>query len=253
MRDNLNNFNLNGYLVIRNFLNLKNFDKICKNLDLEISEMLKEKSISKLGGYKIGNLNVHPGKYSNQILNEMKMNKFLELIEETTSLSQDDIIISVGGNLCLPKKYDQNFHTDGNFKQKMIIASIATSDVNINNGPTEIVLDGHDKDLPYWKFLFQKKRKKKILLKKGDLIIRKHSLWHRGTRNNSDKFRFLMAFTIFDKSTNIKSNIEDSDQIRIFENFFGNSKIDRFKELIYLKFNFLYVFYKALLSIRKNN
>ena len=60
-----------------------------------------------------------------------------------------------------------------------------------------------------------------------------------------------MAFTIFHKSINIKSNMEDSDQIRIFENFFGNSKIDRFKELIYLKFNFLYVFYKALLSIKK--
>ena len=44
----------------------------------------------------------------------------------------------------------------------MIIASLATSDICFNNGPTEIVLDNHKNEISYLKFLITKKKKKKF-------------------------------------------------------------------------------------------
>ena len=102
---------------------------------------------------------------------------------------------------------------------------------------------------------FQKKEKKKIILSKGDLIIRKHSTWHRGTKNLSDKPRFLIAFLLFDKNLKIKSNYDsiskfnETSEIIIFNNFFPSSTLGRFKESIYVKIKPIFIFYKLLRSI----
>ena len=112
-----------------------------------------------------------------------------------------------------------------------------------------IVLNSHKKKLPYWKFLFKKKKTKRILLSKGDLIIRKHNIWHRGTTNMSNKKRFLIAFLFFDKKRNMKSNMH-SNTVKIYNNFFGNSLLERCKEILYVHFKLIYIFYKAVLSFK---
>ncbi len=244
-------FNQNGYIVLPKFLSSENFNALCNNLDEDINKSFKKTNISKLGGSMVGNLNVYPGIYGDKIFNLLKRKNFLKILEKITKNKINNLSISVGGNLSLPKKHNQHFHTDGNFNQKMLIASIATSNINLYNGPTEIILNNHDKDLPYWKFLISKKRKKKIILNKGDLLIRKHSLWHRGTINYSNKYRFLIAFVIFDKKINSKSNINQSKKIKIFENFFGNTLKERLKEFIYIYINFIYILYKIFISFKK--
>lgn len=246
-----NKFKKNGYLIFPKFINSKHFNRLCIELNKDIEKSLRLANTSMLGGSLVGNLNLYPGHYGKKIFVLLRKKKFLNILENITKKKINNFSISVGGNLSLPKRYDQNFHTDGNFDQKMIIASLATSDICFNNGPTEIVLDNHKNEISYLKFLITKKRKKKILLKKGDLIIRKHSLWHRGTRNNSEHFRFLIAFVIFEKKRNIKSNLNSSKKIKIFSNFFGNSILERFKEFIYVYLNFIYVFYKICISIKK--
>ena len=64
--------------------------------------------------------------------------------------------IFYGGNLNLPKRHKQHFHTDGNYDDKMIIVTIATSDVKAISGPTEIVLKSHTKKYSYLNFLQMK-------------------------------------------------------------------------------------------------
>ena len=65
----------------------------------------------------------------------------------------------------------------------MYLISFATEDITLKNGPTEVCLGTSIKPLKYWQFILtKKKKKKKLLLKKGQILIRKHSLWHRGTR-----------------------------------------------------------------------
>ena len=46
-----------------------------------------------------------------------------------------------------------------------------------------------------------KKDKIKIKLDIGDLAIRRHNLWHRGSPNKTNESRFLMSFFLFPKET----------------------------------------------------
>ena len=85
----------------------------------------------------------------------------------------------------------------------------------------------------------------------GDLIIRSHYLWHRGTVNKSNKNRFLIAFLLFEKSRGIKQN-QSRNSIKIYNNFFSNSLSGKLKELIYIYLKLIYVLYKLVLSFLKN-
>lgn len=246
-----NKFFKDGFLIFNNFLKSEKFKKTCTEINQDLENILYKTNLKKIGGFLMGNLNVYPGKYSKIILDMLISENFYDIIENITQKKREDLVIRVGGNLALPGKGDQHFHTDGNFKQNMYLAIIATSDVTSENAPTEIVLDYHNNDIPYWKFLLKFKNKKKILLKQGDLFIRKHCLWHRGTINRSNKSRLQIAFLIFDKNkTNLLSNIEDGNEIVIQNNFFGNSIYENFKEILYTKFQFIFALYRIIKSFK---
>jgi len=251
MDDLSSKFSNQGFLIFNNFLKSKEFSKTCVEINKNIEKIINKTNLEKIGGFLIGNLNVYPGRFSKKILDMLVKENFYGIIENITQKKINQLVIRVGGNLVLPGKGDQHFHTDGNFNQNMYLAIIATSDVTNENAPTEIVLDYHNNDIPYWKFLLKYKKKKKILLKRGDLFIRKHCLWHRGTLNKSNKPRLQVAFLIFDKKkNNFNSNIKDGNNIIIENNFFGNSLYENFKEILYTKFKFIFVLYKIIKSLK---
>ena len=96
-----------------------------------------------------------------RVLKKKGLNK---IVKNITGKGLNSFDILFGGNLSLPFKFNQHFHTDGNFNDKMILINVATSDVDLNSGPTEIVLKSHKKNLKYWKFLIQKKKFQKLKL-----------------------------------------------------------------------------------------
>ncbi len=249
MNNYLQEFEKSGYIIKKSFLQSKLFDLLCLNLNSEIDKQCSKINLNSLGGSYIGNLNVYAGKYGKEILNLLIKNGLIKIFEQITLSKISNYQILLGGNLTLCNKYNQHFHTDGSFKDKMILVSIATSNITEFNGPTEVVLNSHKKQLPYWKFLFKKKKTKRILLSKGDLIIRKHNIWHRGTINTSNKKRFLIAFLFFEKKRNMKANM-NSNSVKIYNNFFGNSLLDRAKEILYVHFKWVYILYKAVLSFK---
>ena len=103
-----------------------------------------------------------------------------------------------------PKKGAQIFHTDGNYQQEMYLISIATEDITLANGPTEVCVGSHLRSMSFDEFFFSKKDKKKLTMKKGQILIRKHNLWHRGTKNFSNKQRLLLSFIMIPKMRKIE-------------------------------------------------
>ncbi len=241
-------FYKDGYLIIPNFIKNESFFKLSDELNLQIKKKIYNTDLTKIGGYKIGNLGLDAGQYASEIWELLLKQDIEKLILEILEKSLSEFTVRVSGNICFPNKGDQHFHTDGKYEERMYLMSVATEDITESSGPTEVVLNSHNKT-PYWKFLFKNKVKKKIILSKGDLIIRKHSTWHRGTKNLSDKPRFLIAFLLFPKDSKIKSNFNQNTEIEIFNNFFSSSSLGRFKELIYIKFKPIFLFYKLFRSI----
>ena len=249
MRQLKRNFESNGYVKIKNFCSKQKISKnIVNKFYLDLDKEIKKSEFKKLGGALIGNLNVDPGRYGPAIFNFLKKRGLKKIIKDITGKSLSSFDVIFGGNLCLPYGHNQHFHTDGGYNDKMILVSIATSDVDLKSGPTEIVKNSHKKNIKYWKFLIQKKKYKKLTLSFGDLLVRNHFLWHRGTKNLTKKNRFLIAFLLFDKSRGIKKQKVNSS-IKIYDNFLANSIFGKLKEFSYVYFKLIFVIYKVILSI----
>jgi len=241
-----------GYVILNTKLNENpKFLGLCDQLYTSLDQNLKNSNIKKLRGYLMGNLNVFPGIYGDQLIELIDEEKILDSVEKIINIKLIDMNINYGGNLTLAGKGLQHFHMDGSFSKEMFLLSIATEDINEKNGPTEICVGSHKNNLPYWKFVFSKKNKKKILLTKGDIVIRKHSLWHKGTVNNSKKNRLLLSFLIFPKSSSYQIKLKETKGINISSNFFKENIFGYIQEFIYSKlrlFHFLLRIIKSFIT-----
>lgn len=160
-----NKFEKNGVIVLKTSLNQnKNFQKIIKKIYRDLNIQILKQEIKKYSGYIMGNLNVYPGKYGEQLFNLIiSEKKILRKIEFTLGKKIKNFDVSYGGNLVLPKKGKQLFHIDGSYKKEMILISIVSEKITNKNAPTEVCIGSHKKNFTFSNFYFSKKRKKKLL------------------------------------------------------------------------------------------
>ena len=245
-------FEKNGYIIKNILANNDNFKNISAKFKNELAEILKKKDHYHLGGYKSGNLNISPGEYGKEILSILNKLNFQKYFNFLTRENINNYKIIYGGNLNFKNSKNQFFHTDGSWNPRMIVLNIATTEINFDNGPLEVIEKSHKKNLSYLNFLFKSflLKKKKIKLKFGDILIREHRLWHRGTKNKSKNHREMLGI-IFLKSSEIKNNSNENNNLYLHSNIFGTSKREKFKEFIFLRLKFILFFYKILVSLRK--
>ena len=244
-------FDRNGYVLIDANLNSNNkFKTITKKIYKDLNSQLLRKDLSYLGGYIMGNLNVNQGNYGSILFSLVFKKKIIKIFEKITGKNLKTFDVLFGGNLSFPNKGSQIFHTDGTFDQKMYLISFATEDITEENGPTEVCLGTSIKPLKYWQFFLTKKKKKKLLLKKGQVLIRKHSLWHRGTINNTVKTRLLLSFILTPKKRELK--ISNYKKLTILPNFFSSNLKGKVHEFIYTYLQNFLKYFKFLVSIIMN-
>ena len=244
------NFENNGYIKIDNFLSdNNNFIKISEELHIKLQLKISKYNLNDLGGYKIGNINVHAGKYSKKIWELLIKNNLDDVIIKILNKSVKDFRLDHAGNLSFPGKGSQQFHTDGNFEDTMYLVSVATENITYASGPTEVISNLHQSKTPYWKFIISKKKKEIIPLKKGDILIRKHCVWHRGTKNKSSNSRFLLTYLLHEKSNKFHNKFDNSSEIFFYNNFFKSDVKGKIKEFLYVKFGFIFFLYKFMRSI----
>ena len=249
---NYHKFKKNGFLIIPNFINGENkeFIDLSNQLETEVKKKYSQINKNKFGGTIMGNLGVYPGELGNKIFKICLKNKFDEIVNKTLEKNIDEFHIRHGGNLSLPNSSGQNFHIDGKFDRKVFLFSLATSKIDDDNGPTEVVSGSGEEDIPFWKFCLSKKNKVKIKLNVGDLVIRRHNLWHRGTPNKTNEGRFLMTIFLYAKD-NDREHYKVSEDVVIYPNFFSPTLKGKFIEFFYAKFKIVYIiylFFKSLVS-----
>mgnify|MGYP006077493425 CR=1 len=249
-------FRDNGYLTKVVLEDNQHFNIFSNKFKKELDQIpLTE--LKKLGGYNAGNLNIDPGIIGNQLYKIIKDIKFEEFFYKIVGEKIDNYQITTGGNLNLPDSSFQDFHTDGFWAPRMFILNIATSKIDLNNGPMEVYEKSHQSFLPYWKFFFKKfsMKKKKILLNFGEILFREHRLWHRGTKNTTKKNRELLGIMFIRTDKNlIKDNqpISSNEKILIYANMFDETFKGKLKEFIYIYTKFIFQIYKMILSIIRN-
>ena len=247
-----NIFDSNGYVVLdTELINNPLFNDLINEFEDAVNFELKNSSIKKLGGYIMGNFGINQGPLGLKLYSLIFIEEFVNYFEKITSKKLNSFDLNYGGNLVLPHKGQQHFHTDGSFEDEMYLISIATEDITLMNGPTEICLGSNNKEMSLEEFFFAEKQKVKLTMKKGQILIRKHNLWHRGTKNYSDKARLLLSFVMMPKSRKVKIE-KISSKFEILPNFFNSNLRGRFHEIIYVRFGFLIIYVKLIRAIIKN-
>ena len=223
-------------------------------MNKKINIALKENSIKKLGGYKAGNLYLFPGIYGKKILDLMKKKNFFKYLGNIINDDFSKYNMKLGGNINLPKSNSQIFHKDGNWNPRMIIINIASINITEDNGPIEICEKSHIKKYSFWRFFINSAsiKKKKVFLKQGEILIREHRLWHRGTINNSKKFREMIAIMFVKKikEKKIKKANKIPNDISIKLNMFDNKFKGRLKEFIFIYLKPIYILLYCLNIMR---
>ena len=241
-------FEKDGFLILKTELsNNQKFQNLTKELYINLNNQLNHININKLRGYQMGNINVNPGKFGFKLLELLYEIKFDKIIETVINRKIEDMTVKFGGNLALAGKGEQHFHTDGGYSKEMYLVSIATENIDENNGPTKVCIGSHIKNQPYWKFFFTKKKKKYITLNKGEIVIRKHYLWHKGTVNKSKSHRLLLSILLFPKNNNEQESINRED-ISFSSNFFSEDYKGIIQEFIYTKLRFLHFILRFIKS-----
>tara|TARA_B100001057_G_C22851531_1_gene951150 strand:- start:2520 stop:3296 length:777 start_codon:yes stop_codon:yes gene_type:complete len=247
-------FDKNGFIILKNLLNNKNsftlFDQVKNEITKEYDSNYTE--IKKLGGFLTGNLDLKPSKEIVKIWEILKELKISEIISELTNKSLNEYDIKYAGNVSLPNKGDQFYHTDGPKSARKILIGVPIEDLNEIDGPTELIPGSHKQRISYWKFHLKKflKKKIKLVLNKGDIFIRESYIWHKGTKNKSKKLRIVILFILSEKSPNF-INQDILSGVKFGDNMFKVSIKDKFREIISVYLPFFYFLFKLLISFIK--
>ena len=84
-------------------------------------------------------------------------------------------------------------------------------------------------------------------MNKGQILIRKHNLWHRGTTNYSNKYRLLLSFILIPVKRKHQC-VKISKKIKILPNFFKSNFTGRLQEFFYVYLRYFYIFLKFIYS-----
>lgn len=246
--DNKKTFEKDGFILLNTNLNSDiNFNHIVNEIYTELDHLVYNKDLKSYGGYIMGNFGINQGPLGKKLFSLVFNEDFVTIFENIIGKKIDKFCINFGGNLTLPNKGFQHFHMDGDFKKEMYLVSIATEDINLMNGPTEVCAGSHIKKLSFWKFFFSKKNKKKLIINKGQILIRKHNLWHRGTINKTNKYRLLLSF-IFIPIDRKNQLVPISDNLKILPNFFKSNFSGRMQEFTYVHLRFFHIIIKLIHS-----
>ena len=152
-------FELNGYVILNTSLSEnQTFDNLIEEIENSLSKEIKNSDIKKLGGYIMGNFGINQGPFGSKLFSLVFHEEFKSYFENLTKKELNSYDINFGGNVTLPKKGNQLFHTDGSYEQEMYLISIATEDITLENGPTEICVGSHLKSMSFDEFFFFKKK-----------------------------------------------------------------------------------------------
>ena len=145
-------------------------------------------------GRLAGHLNLTLGPSGRALLAGLEAARVPKLINglcgEPMALAQ------AAGNLNLPGSNHQNYHIDGIFTARTMIANVCLVATDNSNGATELVAASHQTKLAYWRFRADRwpRRGVRPALSPGDVLLRPSTLWHRGTPNHSAVPRPMAAF-----------------------------------------------------------
>ena len=158
-------------------------------------------------------------------------------------------------NFNLPNSVAQHYHIDGLYTDDFLICNVAVVDTDLVNGAIDILPGTNRQFYKFWQYALQRKYRltTRIPMRRGDVLIRKSTVWHRGMPNNSATARPMMSLTFGEASA------PDGDPFLVhdgkmffYPNWFNTSRLGRLRERTFVAAPLSYSAYRFVKSLRGN-
>ncbi len=173
------------------------------------------------GGRYTGHLNIDPGHYGPQVLQMLRENGLVAKAEEALGSRLE--LFRYSGNFNLPDSHRQDIHQDWAPPGECAVFNVMLVPTSTANGATELVPGTH---LDHYSY--RSLHNSGILncairpqFQPGDVVIRRGTLWHRGTTNQSTTPRPMLCL-IMVPAENPRADPPGSTEISFTANrFYG--------------------------------
>jgi hypothetical protein len=229
-------FERDGFVILRRVVPPGRLAALHAALSAEFERVRGSGEIFSGGGLVSGHLNCFPGAESRFVLETLQQRGVIDLVRQLHPAAVR--LPNVGCNFNLPGSRTQHWHTDRPFDREFIIANVAMVDHTVENGATEVIAGTHKRLYKYTEFVFNKvaRHSERVLLNRGDVLIRSSNTWHRGMTNTTSVPRPMLAFTWEDGGSNLQDPYSIHEgRIRFLPNWFKLNAAGRMRERLFVK------------------
>jgi Phytanoyl-CoA dioxygenase (PhyH) len=217
-----------GYLVFDRVVDERRLEGLCADVLREFETCKAGGRLFNGGGTVSGHLNCFPGGGSRFVYETLEERGIFDVVR---LLSPEPLREpNIGCNLNLPGSRPQNEHVDGYAARPFLIVNVAAQDTDVENGAMEIMCGTHRRSYKYWQLLVDRPERRRLCLKRGDVVIRISTLWHRGMPNLRHQARPMLAFTWENGGTQSDPYRVNDGNITFFPNRYGTGWHDRLRE-----------------------
>ena len=189
----LSAFTKDGYLTFPAVVDSNRLTELAETLRLRFEKVKANGELFRGGGTKHGHLNCFPGAESRFVYEALAESGVLDVVRDLSPAALR--LPNIGCNFNLPHSLAQNEHIDGYAAEPFLVVNVAAVDTDITNGAIEIIPGTHCRPYKYWQLLLDRPKRLRLAMKRGDVLIRTSTLWHRGMPNLSDQARPMLAFS----------------------------------------------------------
>ena len=238
-----------GYAVLRGVISE---DRVAEFNEMILGEYDRAEKF-KGGGSFSGHLNCFPGEGSRFFYDEIVEAGVVDVIHALRPSLPNDVRATLNFNL--PGSVPQHYHIDGLYTDDFLICNVAVVDTDLVNGAIDLLPTTHRKFYKFWQYALQRKYRlsTRIPMRRGDLLVRKSTLWHRGMPNNSTTPRPMMSLTFGEKSAPEGDPFVVHDgKMFFYPNWFNTSRMGRVRERVFVAAPLTYSAYRFVTSLRGN-
>ena len=235
-----------GYAVLREVVSKDRLAEFCTALLDEYGRTEKFTG----GGSFSGHLNCFPGERSRFIYDEIEAAGIVDAVRAMRPDQSNRVRATLNFNL--PNSVPQHYHMDGLYIEDFMICNIAVVDTDLFNGAIDLLPGTNQQFYKFWQYATQRKYKSttRIPMLRGDVLLRKSTLWHRGMPNKSTTPRPMMSLTFGERSAPEGDPFTVNDgKMEFYPNWFNTSRLGQVREKVFVKAPLTYSGYRFVKSL----
>jgi hypothetical protein len=239
-----------GYVVLPGLVDPSSLEALREAVDRGFAEAMSNGPLFDGGGFFSGHLNCYPGRDAQHVYEQVRRSGVFDLVGEMRPDLADRPRVTLNYNL--PNSVAQHYHMDGVYLRDFLICNVAVVDTDLVNGALDVLPGTNREFYPFWKYAVERKYRgtTRVLVRQGDVILRRSTLWHRGMPNRSSAARPMLAVT-FGEVPEVDSDpfAQNGGEIEFYPNWFRPTQLGRLREKMFVKAPMSYSAYRLARSL----